>query len=574
MSIDKFDIQYLKKFTLHDVAKSLVEDKEKNLTKEEEFERHAMLFSEDFNFDEIPDWGTYHGPFNYRITQEGYGEFPSIQNVDSSMIQYFEKRADETNNTILRTRYLALIWDFKKIITDEDPDYRIGISYIESILDYIKNDYSNDPYDYVIKAKRAISIAKSLNQKKLLDSLKDEIIRLENEGISHDGFALETLITEKVIIDPVIEAEILKNLEDKLDSEIISAKSKKYPWRISRIGKKLAIHYRKTGNVSKAKSIIKKVGEAIINIGLNESGNQGSSFLEHVNELYTDFQLNSENAELLPKLRTKQKDIELSEFIFEENVDHRKVDTLISSVFDENIKHTIFRIAHKFVPQKENLEFLLKELKKDPINLIFSRTNLDEEGRTLAKLGTIVDDEEGHLMNELCSTFKRSNIFMHFVFNQLIETGILESVELNELITESTIIDEDRIPIIKEAINFYLKKNYLVCMSLLIPQIEDMIRNIVENLGGSVLKRTRSGSYHLKTFDSVLRSEEVQSVFDENFIFYLRTIYTDQRGLNLRNDLCHGNLKLYSFNEQNANRVIHSLFVLLLLREKKTDNIS
>ncbi|NEG62137.1 DUF4209 domain-containing protein [Pantoea agglomerans] len=79
------------------------------------------------------------------------------------------------------------------------------------------------------------------------------------------------------------------------------------------------------------------------------------------------------------------------------------------------------------------------------------------------------------------------------------------------------------------------------------------------------------GGLHLKTFDELLRDPIVENCFGINASFYLRILLTDQRGWNLRNDVCHGISPADSFNYMTADRLLHVILFLSLAREKIED---
>jgi hypothetical protein len=51
----------------------------------------------------------------------------------------------------------------------------------------------------------------------------------------------------------------------------------------------------------------------------------------------------------------------------------------------------------------------------------------------------------------------------------------------------------------------------------------------------------------LKIFDDFLREEAVMKSLGENVAHYFRVLFTDQRGWNIRNDVCHGITPLPGF---------------------------
>lgn len=94
------------------------------------------------------------------------------------------------------------------------------------------------------------------------------------------------------------------------------------------------------------------------------------------------------------------------------------------------------------------------------------------------------------------------------------------------------------------------------------PQTEAAIRSLVELAGGATLRRNRQGGLQLRTFDDLLRDEKVEECFGIDLSFYFRILLTEQRGWNIRNDICHGISPSGAFNYSIADRVVHVILCL------------
>ena len=125
-------------------------------------------------------------------------------------------------------------------------------------------------------------------------------------------------------------------------------------------------------------------------------------------------------------------------------------------------------------------------------------------------------------------------------------------------------------PIVSAGLQAFLESNHIVAAHLLIPQIEDALRNLVEMAGGSIYKPNRSGGLSLKTLDEVLRDDIITQVLGENTAFYLRVLLTDQRGWNIRNTVCHGMAPAGYFTTDLSDRVLHVLILLGIIRPKES----
>jgi hypothetical protein len=69
-----------------------------------------------------------------------------------------------------------------------------------------------------------------------------------------------------------------------------------------------------------------------------------------------------------------------------------------------------------------------------------------------------------------------------------------------------------------------------------------MLSHLLEISGGAVYIPNRYGGLALRILDETLRKDTVIKVLTENLVKCLRVLLTDQRGWNLRNEVCHGML--------------------------------
>ena len=121
--------------------------------------------------------------------------------------------------------------------------------------------------------------------------------------------------------------------------------------------------------------------------------------------------------------------------------------------------------------------------------------------------------------------------------------------------------------IIREALDLYFEGKYVLFCHLIVPQIENAIRNLSALQGGAVLKnKQKDKGLQVKSLDELLREEVVVTALSEDGAYYLQLVLTDQRSLNIRNRLCHGISSPNEFEKTTADRLIHVLVFLSLSR--------
>jgi len=90
----------------------------------------------------------------------------------------------------------------------------------------------------------------------------------------------------------------------------------------------------------------------------------------------------------------------------------------------------------------------------------------------------------------------------------------------------------------------------------------------VTSCGGAAYKPGCNGAIMLKNFEDLLRDERAEASLREDGVHYLRVLFTDQRGWNLRNNIAHGLTLPQSFDRTMADRVFHALLLFGLLRAR------
>ncbi len=167
-------------------------------------------------------------------------------------------------------------------------------------------------------------------------------------------------------------------------------------------------------------------------------------------------------------------------------------------------------------------------------------------------------------------------IFLRLVLERLQSKFNLSPKDISDFLFKSPLFETDRLPIITAGLQAFLERNHIVAAHLLIPQIEDALRNLVEMAGGAIYKPNRSGGLSLKTLDDILRDDVITNVLGENTAFYLRVLLTDQRGWNIRNTVCHGMAPAGYFTADMSDRILHALILLghIRLGESSEDNLN
>ena len=225
-SLEK-EFKFLASEFMHHIANKAIDLMKNDKNSKNVSENIAEIFAfylEEGNPNHYDGWGTYYGPMVVCRDESGKAnESPSIKNIDQNMIEYWEKRAKECENSILLSRYADLVVDFSPKISDRIADNEFFHKVIDSNIIICEKSLAA-PLVRITKAKRALDLAVTIIDKKRLTKIKDTIIKLEKD-IAEDympglwGFAFRWLLldySEEVTLGDNERQELVKDMEERL----------------------------------------------------------------------------------------------------------------------------------------------------------------------------------------------------------------------------------------------------------------------------------------------------------------------------------------------------------------------
>lgn len=574
------------KFAEHNLKSAItecrkhLEEANKDIPSELAAESMAFSFMEDYR-DKDTGWGTYYGPFAVFQKDGQWVESPSIQLITQETLIYWKKRAKEAVHPILKCRYADLVWEFSQPTISKKPSFEMARIVIDASIDIAKGDLHRFEGNTIRKLRRAMGLALSLNDNKRIISVRDSIIAYE-DTICDDhkrglwGFAYDTLLEEnkKVPLTEDIENKIIEDLESRLTRVTDKPGSPEFnPFSAETAALRLASYYRRLDRSDDIKRVLLAYGKSFSEASKDAAGMVASAWLQRVHSVYLEFGMNKE-AELiaakLPELGQKTID-EMKSISHEVEIPKEKIDKYIAAMAEGELEFVLSRIAAKYIPSREETEDQLKEIsKKYVFQSIVPKSICDKKGQTVAHIGNILEDLEGNVVHQMSQNIVFASFFLNQLLKELVTKFGLTAEKIGAELYKSPVYSENKRDIVEAGLKAYLEDDFLVSIHLLVPQIEDAFRNIVEEMGGPIYRRNRYGGFHLRTLDDLLRDERCIQALGEDALLYFRVLLTDTRGWNIRNSVCHGLPSIETFNPQVADRIVHALLVLAQLRIQET----
>lgn len=117
--------------------------------------------------------------------------------------------------------------------------------------------------------------------------------------------------------------------------------------------------------------------------------------------------------------------------------------------------------------------------------------------------------------------------------------------------------------LLRAAIHYYISGEYIAMIHIVIPLIENGLRNILFECDRSIYEQNKHDAFENITMTRIL--SELKEYLDEDVIFHLNYVLNEKAGLNLRNNLTHGLMDESQFHQWNALTLFHVLMILKYL---------
>jgi len=581
-----FDVPERKKFTSCDIIAAINELPEGN---PEDTQCRYEVFGFRFvgtNRENV--WGTYYGP-QCTFERKDNGEelySPDINDVTPDIISYWEKRAVEVTNPLLKMRYTGIVLDFKKRITGEQPDFKtIKLANVEALIAVIEGDYAEHEYVAMEYADRALTLALGYKNEELVKRVAktyyDAHKRFGKQRMW--GHLFHALIKHRKAFAQYEEEIVCENLtrlsilEQKALEE--GEKTDMFAHGMASQIDILCEYYHSIGEDAKIEGLLDRLSEAI-KLPIKVRGAMwGHGMMEQMQWRYRRYGLDKkanslfgEVAELGSKTLLEMQTIEHT-FTLE----REKVEEFLMDVMQGQHRQRMTRYIIEYLPIRElEIKKHKEQTKEFPLEDLIPTEVFDGKGNVTTRLGAGKKAEEYKLYYFIFCNLGIDSKYMRIHMEELKRTGDITIDTLMQMFDGCPLLEESHRTFLERGFEAYLNADYMVCCHILIPQFEAMVRRLIVLNGGIVLRQGQdpaAGDEYL-SLDSLLDSEVAKDLMNEDMITYFKVLFTSSAGWNLRNQFSHGLLSAGSFNSTMADRVVHAMLIMSQFKTKGNSNSS
>lgn len=191
----------------------------------------------------------------------------------------------------------------------------------------------------------------------------------------------------------------------------------------------------------------------------------------------------------------------------------------------------------------------IKECTNNPLSSLFGTNVLDAQGRTIIKMAPLDDNDpekdqellELHMFRSSLQTQRIvGDIWVKNILQYIRSRFSINNAMVDFLTKENCIIPEGRETIFQKGVGCFLRGEYYEAMHILAPQMENLFRNIANEVGGLTSTLSDDGLAQEKVLSSVFSLPELLDAYDNDIIFAFRGLLNEQAGANIRNRIAHG----------------------------------
>jgi hypothetical protein len=499
------------------------------------------------------------------------GEFrnPDIAWIDEVVLVYWERRKVEARHPLLRARYADLVWDLSKLTAR--PKAPIEAARI-AVDGYVAASRLADAASLIPateRLRRALRIALGTGDTVRAEQVRDamaELVARVNEkwGLVtlYDTFEEQT----KIKLTPEQLDAVIAGLERRV-MELAGTSEGVEPLAAFPVSARLVRHYQSLVRQTEADRVVRICGQAVERRAARADHTLGYFWLDQVYQYYRINSLDedAQRVQLEARRRGELARHEAIETVEEVKAPSDQVEKFLDEVTDGGLNNAIKTIVGQFLPNPDEIRELLNMLRREhPLGTMWPITKMSE-GQMVARIGPVDTDPEGALINGVADNIRGNRLLLEKSFDRLRSRYTVTPNHLMDFIYQAPLFTERFRGIIMQGVEAYFAGDHQKVISLLVPQIENALRFMLQLVGRPPNKPRRGNQPGMteKTLTDILEYEPVvKDVIGEAMHTYLFAFLADARGFNIRNKMCHGLMVEEDFNRWISDRVLH-IFLLL-----------
>jgi hypothetical protein len=182
-----------------------------------------------------------------------------------------------------------------------------------------------------------------------------------------------------------------------------------------------------------------------------------------------------------------------------------------------------------------------KTMKQSPLYFLATPVQLDRKGRTAAKATEKEDLQRFEMFKMLMWMIQfQGSLVIGPARERFVADHSISANGISRLLVGNPLVPDERLHLVAKGLKLGLEGDFITSLHLLVPQLENGIRNFLEQSGVATSHFVDSEVEEEKTLGGYLSHEALKKAMGESLVFTLQFVFTEKAGVNLRNNLSHG----------------------------------
>jgi lysyl-tRNA synthetase class 1 len=537
-----------------------------------------------FDVDPAPGggpWNTYFQPMMTRRGDAGAIYTPDLREADAEVLAHWRERATAVKHPVLAARYADLVWDTTRVVTGERASIEFPRLAIDSYVAGLQLDDGTAWGDNFYNTGRALRLALSIRDEKRVASVVQAMTDYADKTAEDDKLG-----TYCYLFDHLLPAEKGPKLAPEQEEKIVAMFEARFaemtksdgPWAVEPhaakdVGLRLAGYYARNGNAAARAAALRRIAEAFERRAKMGDALTAMFFLDDAREFFLLAGLRAEAERVQAEAQKvgPQAEKQLVRTTVTVNIPNAGVEKYLESLMQGGLDDALHRFATEYIPDQAAVAKEVEEAAKThPVFSIFmDSAKIMGDGHIEADVADDAGDPDGRMAHHTSRHAQLTTQWLAWALDRMVREG-LDAAKLVEFVRRSSLFTDDRLPLITQGVDAHFRGDYVQSVHLLIPQIERGLVGLTSAAGKPSNKPHRGGRgvMQFKNLNDVLTKDgwPIQDAPGENLRMYLLAMLAHPKGLNIRNDVCHGLWSAARFTRVASERVVHVLLAVSLVR--------
>ncbi|MCK1407110.1 DUF4209 domain-containing protein [Bradyrhizobium sp. 76] len=519
-------------------------------------------------------WNSYFGPLGSGTHADGKTFYsPDIAGTPPPTIDHWAARARSLKHPFLRARYADLAWEMSGLIGKRKRDVddaRIAIDAYLAAIPRMAEDHNQVQF-----AIRALDLAVLIGDKDRSDQARAELMDLHRSSMRNKGglwwYTVDRLLEDKKAgVTDVERAELFANLESVVTTGSNAGDPANFnPHEAQDAAERLIRYYGRLGEFGDVKRLYKAVGSSFEHFAGNADPMLAAVLLQTATDAYHKAGLKEERDRTRIMMQEKIGAAGENLLAFERKIEIPRDDMekFVDLIVVDDLATTFVHIAREFLLSRAALEQQVRQSLKEAPLMAHIPATIMADNHVAAKIGSVEDDPFGRVMHQTNFAFQFTRGWLAQAIRRLFEKHEVLPEHFAGWVNRHGLFDD--MSLLLEGLRAWEREDHVKAAHVLVPQVEHALRKIADDLGVPVTKAhpAVSEASVVIGMGEILHNEKIAEVLGPDVTLHLQALYTDPRGMNLRNQIAHGLVDAGQFHWHLGNLIVHSLLILGLWKE-------